>query len=149
MKNDDKRRLGFLAKTVGEAIDRLEKGIKKHYKGDAKPHPKVSETVPKLKDLRKEIGRFRSLMKGEKLVVGIWGRINRGKSSFLNVLLGTDILPRDDSQGTTRFCTELRHKNSKGSSPYKITVWDGKRLLDSDKYSLERGKSETGTDIPG
>lgn len=67
--------------------------------------------------------KYHSLLTGKRnLIVGVFGCPSRGKSSFLNVLLGLDILPTDNFIGTTKAGTAISYQDSKSDEPFAITM---------------------------
>ncbi|MHC6203060.1 dynamin family protein [Breznakiellaceae bacterium SP9] len=73
-----------------------------------------------LKNMQDDVAKFKALLKGERSpTVGVFGCPSRGKSTLLNVLLGIDVLPMKGMPGTTRFGTELYHKDA---SKFQVTV---------------------------
>ncbi|MCL1991508.1 MAG: dynamin family protein, partial [Spirochaetes bacterium] len=79
------------------------------------------------------IENVETLIQGErKLTVGVFGFPSRGKSTLLNALLGTDMLPMDGRPGTTRLGTMLIKNEPKNyRSAYRIRrIFKGAALED-------------------
>jgi GTPase Era involved in 16S rRNA processing len=104
-----------LEKTVKEALKAQESGA-----AGAENAEYSQNATEYLKKMQEDLANFSALIKGERSpTVGVFGCPSRGKSTLVNVLLGTDLLPMAGRPGTTRFGTELWYKDSKD---FTITV---------------------------
>jgi GTPase Era involved in 16S rRNA processing len=111
MKNEYEKKIGFLQKTVDQALGLMERG-----NGSGQSIAGYYQNIKAyLINMRDNLVKFETLIKGKrKFTIGVFGCPSRGKSTLLNVLLGTDILPMKGKAGTTTFGTELSYRDSGG-----------------------------------
>lgn len=118
------KRLKHLDRAVGTALRNVKNRIAKNEKSGIESPRVIFDAQSRLEKRKEEILRYMSLLSGESpLKVGVFGCPSRGKSTLINVLLGLDILPMHSLPGTTKFGTELHHKESGDTDPsYAVTV---------------------------
>jgi hypothetical protein len=77
--------------------------------------------ISEVSGLLQEIQKVRRVLDGEEpKTVGVFGIANQGKSTLLNLFIGTDILPEKNEEGTTHCSIEV--KNVSDSTEYVVTV---------------------------
>jgi GTPase Era involved in 16S rRNA processing len=122
-KNKTLKRLGRLRETVDEAISMLNQKEESDY---------IKSIRASLVNMQLELAKLDPVFRGDRpAVVGVFGCPSRGKSTLLNVLLGTDILPMNSIPGTTRLGTKISYKYSESETPYILTKRYGTKKHDS------------------
>ena len=116
----------------------------------------ISEFASDFKDLQDDFEpKYLQYINIKRFAVPIIGRVNAGKSTFLNFLLGLKDILQTDTKITTRFVCIIRY-NEEAEKPKAYNVIFEERKLKYEiieksnyqiKYNFEKGDEITGKDI--
>lgn len=99
-----KKKLGIEDTVI---LEKLHKKVKNDINNKNTPNNIIRQLIK----MEAELARYKNLLKGDAVpVIGVFGCPSSGKSTFINVLLGDEILPMDGENGTTRFPIEILQK---------------------------------------
>lgn len=96
---------------------------------------KYQSKISEIESIKKEIEQIRARSEDEYLYLGVIGAFSSGKSTFINSVLGKNILPTDAVQGTTVTASVLKRATYED---LEIKYWSGEVL----RYSEQRKELE-------